>query len=150
MHPDLPGDFPPLRSLDPLRHNLPLQLTSFVGREAEVAEVRRLLGAERLLTLTGTGGTGKTRLALQAAADSLEAYPDGVWLVELAPLADPALVPAGGGRRRGRAGGARPPAAGHPRRRSRPGASCCSWTTVSTCWRPAPGWRTPCCGPART
>jgi class 3 adenylate cyclase len=93
LHPDLPDGFPPLRTLDSLPHNLPLQLTSFVGRERELAEVAALLGAHRLLTLTGPGGTGKTRLALQAAADAVEAYPDGVWLAELAALADPALVP---------------------------------------------------------
>jgi AAA domain len=93
VHPNLPADFPPLRSLDARPHNLPLQLTSFVGRERELGEVAALLGAQRLLTLTGPGGTGKTRLALQAAADALEASPDGVWLVELAALADPALVP---------------------------------------------------------
>jgi predicted ATPase/class 3 adenylate cyclase len=89
----LPSDFPPLRSLSPLRHNLPAQLTSFIGRETELAEVHRLLAANRLLTLTGPGGTGKTRLALQAAADCVEAFPHGAWLVELAPLADPALLP---------------------------------------------------------
>jgi predicted ATPase len=76
------------------RDNLPLYLTSFVGREAETAEVRRLLGTTRLLTLTGTGGCGKTRLAVQVAAGWLDEYPDGVWLVELAPVADPAAVPA--------------------------------------------------------
>ena len=91
--PRLPADFPPLRTLDARPHNLPLQLTSFVGRERELAEVAALLGAHRLVTLTGPGGTGKTRLALQAAADALEASPDGVWLAELAALADPALVP---------------------------------------------------------
>ena len=91
--PGLLGAFPALRSLDALPHNLPLQLTSFVGRERELAEVAALLAAHRLVTLTGAGGTGKTRLALQAAADALEAYPDGVWLAELAALADPALVP---------------------------------------------------------
>src|SRR5437867_4408786 len=74
-------------------NNLPAQLSSFVGREREIAEVRRLLGATRLLTLTGPGGVGKTRLALRAAEEALAAYPDGVWLVELAALADPALVP---------------------------------------------------------
>jgi predicted ATPase/class 3 adenylate cyclase len=93
LHPALPGEFPPLRSLDALPNNLPVQLTSFVGRERELAEVGRLLAATRLLTLTGTGGTGKTRLALQVAAGELEAFPDGVWVAELAPLADPALVP---------------------------------------------------------
>jgi predicted ATPase/class 3 adenylate cyclase len=91
--PGLPGDFPALRTLDALPHNLPLQLTSFVGRERELGEVAALLGAQRLVTLTGPGGTGKTRLALQAAADALERYPDGVWLAELAALADPGLVP---------------------------------------------------------
>jgi predicted ATPase len=93
VHPDLPADFPPLRTLDARPHNLPLQVTSFVGRERELAEVGRLLAAGRLATLTGPGGTGKTRLALHAAADALEGHPDGVWLAELAALADPALVP---------------------------------------------------------
>jgi predicted ATPase/class 3 adenylate cyclase len=91
--PGLPGEFPPLRSLESVPHNLPLQLTSFVGREREMADVAGVLGRTRLLTLTGVGGTGKTRLALQVAADLLAAYPQGVWLVELAPLADPGLVP---------------------------------------------------------
>ena len=73
--------------------NLPLQLTSFIGREREVAEVQRLLDETRLLTLTGSGGAGKTRLALQAAAELLSEFEDGVWWVELASLTDPALVP---------------------------------------------------------
>src|SRR5205814_8595526 len=93
LHPDLPNDFPPLRSLEAFAHNLPRQLTSFIGREREMAEIRRLLSTTSLLTLTGAGGTGKTRLALQVAAELVEAYADGVWLVELAALADPALVP---------------------------------------------------------
>jgi predicted ATPase/class 3 adenylate cyclase len=91
--PGLPAAFAPLRTLDAVPHNLPLQLTSFVGRERELAEVAGLLAGGRLLTLTGAGGSGKTRLALQAAADAIERYPDGVWFVDLAPLAAGALVP---------------------------------------------------------
>ena len=90
--PGLPTEFPALRSLSALPNNLPVQLTSFIGREKEMAEVRHLLDATHLLTLTGPGGTGKTRLALQTAADVLDSFADGVWLVELASLADPALV----------------------------------------------------------
>ena len=86
------SEFPPLKTLDILPNNLPVQLTSFVGREKEMEEVKRLLSSARLLTLTGPGGTGKTRLSLQAAADVLEEFADGAWLVELAPLADPFLV----------------------------------------------------------
>ncbi len=93
LHPDLPSDFPPLRSLLPTQTNLPVQTTSFIGREKVCAEVRLLFQARRLLTLTGSGGTGKTRLLLQVAADYLEAIEDGVWLIELAPLSDPDLVP---------------------------------------------------------
>jgi predicted ATPase/class 3 adenylate cyclase/DNA-binding CsgD family transcriptional regulator len=92
-HPDLQQDFPPLRSLDAHPHNLPVALTSFVGRHHEMAEVAQLLMAHRLVTLTGTGGCGKTRLALQVAADATSEHADGVWLIELAPISDPALVP---------------------------------------------------------
>jgi predicted ATPase/class 3 adenylate cyclase len=88
----LPTEFPPLRSMEVVPNNLPVQLTSFVGREREMTEVKRLLGTTHLLTLTGTGGTGKTRLSLQVAADILETFSDGVWLVELATLADPDLL----------------------------------------------------------
>ncbi len=90
--PGLPSEYPPLNSLDNLANNLPIQLTSFVGREPQMADVRRLVATTRLLTLTGVGGCGKTRLALQAAAELLEEFPDGVWLVELASLLDPSLV----------------------------------------------------------
>jgi predicted ATPase len=75
------------------KHNLPLQLTSFIGREKEIAELKELLGTTRLLTLSGAGGCGKTRLAMQVAGDLLESYSDGIWLVELAALAEPGLVP---------------------------------------------------------
>jgi predicted ATPase/class 3 adenylate cyclase len=90
----LDTEFPPLRSLDnPQRlHNLPELLSSFVGRETEVIEVRKLVGTSRLVTLTGAGGSGKTRLALQVAAEALDDFAEGVWLAELASLADPALV----------------------------------------------------------
>ncbi len=94
VHPDLPSGFPRLKSLDALPNNLPRQLTSFIGREKEIAEVKRLLSITCLLTIIGAGGAGKTRLAVQVAADVAEQYPDGVWLVELASLSDPALVPA--------------------------------------------------------
>jgi predicted ATPase len=116
---DLPQDFPPLASLNPIPHNLPAQLTSFIGREKEIAEVKRLLvgwsdsrvvtssdpaphaatkrpldhTTTRLITLTGSGGIGKTRLSLQVAAEVLDTFKDGVWFVELAPLTDPALIP---------------------------------------------------------
>jgi predicted ATPase/DNA-binding winged helix-turn-helix (wHTH) protein len=75
------------------RHNLPQPLTRFIGRETELSELKELLGRTRLLTLTGSGGCGKTRLAMQMAADLTGAYPDGIWLVEFAALADPALLP---------------------------------------------------------
>ena len=91
--PDLPRESRPLLTLDTLPNNLPTQLTSFVGREREIAEVRALLSTVRLLTLVGSGGAGKTRLSLQVAAGLVDRYPDGVWLVELAALADPTLVP---------------------------------------------------------
>jgi predicted ATPase/DNA-binding CsgD family transcriptional regulator/class 3 adenylate cyclase len=93
MHPDLRSGFPPPKSLDTLPNNLPIQLTSFVGREQSIAEVRALLTRTRLLTLTGAGGCGKTRLALQVAADLVEEFRDGVWLVELGSLSDAPLVP---------------------------------------------------------
>ena len=91
--PGVPADFPPLKSLEILITNVPaLQLTSFVGREREMAEIKARLAASRLVTLLGPGGTGKTRLALQVGGDLLEHFPKGVWLVELASLADPGLV----------------------------------------------------------
>jgi predicted ATPase/class 3 adenylate cyclase len=88
-----PSDFPHIKTLDALPNNLPIQLTSFIGRELELKALGSMLEASRLLTLTGVGGTGKTRLALQAAAEALDGFRDGAWLVELAPLSDPALVP---------------------------------------------------------
>ena len=91
----LRDDFPPLRSLaDPyFTHNLPEQLSSFVGRSTELAHIHTVLGASRLVSLTGPGGSGKTRLALQAARRLVEQKRGGVWLVELAPVLDPESVP---------------------------------------------------------
>jgi predicted ATPase/class 3 adenylate cyclase len=87
----LPTEYPPPRSLE-APTNLPLQITSFVGREHEVEEVRRLLKGTRLLTLTGPGGTGKTRLSLRVAEEVRADYPGGTFFVELAPITDPALI----------------------------------------------------------
>jgi predicted ATPase/class 3 adenylate cyclase len=89
----LPSDFPPPRTLDARPNNLPVQVTSFVGREEQIAEVRRLLSRTRLLTLTGAGGTGKTRLALQVASEALTEYRDGAFFADLSSVTDPALVP---------------------------------------------------------
>jgi predicted ATPase/class 3 adenylate cyclase/DNA-binding CsgD family transcriptional regulator len=92
LDPDLPSEFGPLRSLDALPNNLPDQLTSFVGRERELVQLGEALAATRLLVLTGSGGCGKTRLALQLAAESLDHWPDGAFWVELAPLAEGELI----------------------------------------------------------
>jgi len=89
---DLPAEFPPLNTLDSTRHNLPVQLTSFIGRKRETAEVKYLLSATRLLTLVGPGGKGKTRRSIQGASELLDQYTEGVWFVELAPISDSLLV----------------------------------------------------------
>jgi class 3 adenylate cyclase len=95
VHAAIRSDFPPILSLgaSELPNNLPEQLTSFVGREEALAEVKDLVSRNRLLTITGSGGAGKSRLMLQFAADVLPEFAGGVWLTELAPLSDPALVP---------------------------------------------------------
>jgi hypothetical protein len=88
----LPTEFPPIRSLE-TPTNLPTQRTSFVGREREVTRVKDLPRGPGLLTLTGAGGTGKTRLAVQAARELLDRYKDGVFFADLAPITDPRLIP---------------------------------------------------------
>ncbi len=93
VHPTLREGFPTLRSLESFPNNLPQQVTSFIGRERELADVGKLLAAHRLITLHGTGGIGKTRLSLQAAAAALAGFADGTWFVELAPLTDGDRVP---------------------------------------------------------
>ena len=91
--PDLPSEFAPLNTLESFHHNLPAQLTSFIGREKEIDEIKKLVDANRIVTLTGSGGAGKTRLSLQVGAECLGQFVNGVWFVELAPVGDPALLP---------------------------------------------------------
>jgi predicted ATPase/class 3 adenylate cyclase len=91
--PDLPQDFPPLPTLKKASNNLPIQATRLIGRDKETAEVAEHLANTRLLTLTGSGGTGKTRLALEVAERIQDRFKDGVWFIDLAPLSDPGLVP---------------------------------------------------------
>lgn len=88
----LPAEFPPLRSLYALPSNLPIQPTTFIGRAQDLAEVKDLVSRQSLLTLVGSGGVGKTRLALQVGVELLDRYPDGVWFVDLAAITDPQLV----------------------------------------------------------
>ena len=92
VHPDLADDFAPLRTLDEFRHNLPSPATALIGRIAELAELRRLAAEQRLVTVTGAGGVGKTRLAQQVAAELVDRFPDGVWWVDLAAVVDPDRV----------------------------------------------------------
>jgi hypothetical protein len=91
--PGLRTDFPALRTLDPSPGNLRPQTTSFIGRESELDELKTAVKAHRLMTLTGVGGVGKTRLALEVAARLADEFPDGVWFFELAAVADPAAMP---------------------------------------------------------
>jgi predicted ATPase/class 3 adenylate cyclase/DNA-binding CsgD family transcriptional regulator len=93
-HPDLRKEFPPLRTAsDVVAHHLPAQLTSFIGRQAEIAELRQIVVDNRLVTLTGAGGSGKTRLAVEVTAQLTTEFPEGVWYVDLAPITNPAVVP---------------------------------------------------------
>jgi len=93
--PNLPSEFPPLQSLNTIPGNLPTQLSSFIGRDKETAEIKSMLNSARLVTLTGSGGTGKTRLSIEVGTRELASFPNGVWLLELAPLTDPEqIIPA--------------------------------------------------------
>jgi predicted ATPase/class 3 adenylate cyclase len=87
-----PLTFPPLKTLDSFLNNLPSQLTTFIGRENEIDELKKLIAEHRIVTLTGSGGAGKTRLSLQVGAGCLEQFTNGVWFVELAALTDPTLI----------------------------------------------------------
>src|SRR5271166_5748336 len=122
--------------------NLPAQVSSFVGREVELAAVRALMAGSRLVTLTGAGGAGKTRLGLQVAAGLLDGAADGVWFADLAPLADPDLVAV-----------TVADVLGVRQEPGRPVAEAACWccsTTASTSSGPAPSWPMRCCGAART
>jgi len=88
----IPSDFPPLNILDARQNNLPSQLTNFIGRKKEIEDIKKLFPDTRMLTLTGTGGTGKTRLALQIASEFLDEFENGVWIIELSPITDPELI----------------------------------------------------------
>ena len=90
---NLQRDFPPLNSLDVLPNNLPVQVTTFIGRERDLEELKTYVAEHRLVTLFGAGGVGKTRLAAQVGAELLDRYADGVWIAEFSPLSDPSLVP---------------------------------------------------------
>ncbi len=93
-HSDLSNDFPPLRTADTVAvEHLPVQLTKFVGREEQIAQVLAILAGERLVTLTGAGGAGKTRLAVHVASEIATEFPDGVWYVDLAPITHRDMVP---------------------------------------------------------
>ncbi|MFC7568795.1 hypothetical protein ACFQU9_37225 [Actinomadura namibiensis] len=135
--------------LEPDRHNLPAETTRFVGRERDTAELAALLPAERLVTLTGVGGIGKTRLARQVAAGTLGAFEDGVWLVPLADVHDPALVPQAVAAVLGVAEEPGRSQAGRWWRRSPRAARCSCWTTASTWWTRARRSRNGCSPAAR-
>jgi len=95
VHPELPNDFPPIKTLDAFPNNLPVQLTSFIGREKEINEIIAALKTSRLVTLTGSGGTGKTRLSTEVGSQLLTSFQHGVWMIELAPLSEESqIIPA--------------------------------------------------------
>jgi len=91
--PELASEFPPLKTLDARPNNLPVQLTSFIGREKEIHDVKELMKNSRLITLTGPGGAGKTRLSLQIGADLIDDFANGVWFIDAAPITDESLLP---------------------------------------------------------
>ena len=123
------SDAPPSCPLPARSHNLPAALDTFIGREDEIREIKALLGAARLVTLIGAGGTGKTRLALQVAAEVLDEFPDGVWLVGARAAVRRAARAADRGRRARRQGGAGPLL---DARRKRADRRCCSSSTTAS------------------
>ena len=132
-------EFPPLRALDVSPGNLRPAATSLIGRESEVAELQAAVKAHRLVTLTGVGGVGKTRLALEVAARLADEFPDGVWFFELAAVTDPAAVPDAVAAVLGitqQPGQSVAESRWPPRWRA--GSGCWCSTTASTCWTPPP------------
>jgi hypothetical protein len=148
-HPDLRNDFPPLRtSTSAVSHNFPAPLTSFVGRQAEMTKLRQIVAANRLITLTGAGGAGKTRLAVEVTAELAAEFPDGVWYIDLSPPIHPWY------RSPSRAPSDCP--ISRVARQwtysyvSSAAAECCYCSTIaSTCWTPAERWLWSCSMAAR-
>jgi len=148
-HPDLRNEFPPLRTTSTVVSHLPVQLTSFVGRGAQMTDLEKLLVDNRLVTLTGAGGAGKTRLGVEIAARIAAEFGDGAWYVELAPITHPGVVPVTVAR-----------ALGLPDQRGRStmdtllrfvrtGRCWCCWTTANTCSTRAPSSSSLCSVPRR-
>ena len=140
--PGLPSEFPPPRTLEARPNNLPMQPTPLVGREREVREVADRVRTEevRLLTLTGPGGTGKTRLALQAAADLLEEFEDGAFFIALATITDPELVPSAIAGPLGVKESAEQPLVETIKNHLQEKYLLLVWTTSSRSWREQPRW----------
>ena len=150
-HSEIHNEFPPLRTSKAVRsHNLPAQLTTFVGRQAEMAEVRQSLNDNRLMTLTGAGGSGKTRLAIEIAAQLTTNFGDGVWYADLSPITNPDVVPVTVARTFGL-----PDQPGRSPMETvvrflRTERSCCCSTTASTCSTRPGRWSLRCSMPARS
>ena len=146
IHADLPADFPPIHTVAERTGNLPLQVSSFIGRARELEQTTTALEGARLVTLTGPGGVGKTRLALQVAGQVSPRFRDGAWLCELAPVRDVAGVDDAAAA----VFSVTAPAGLSTRRRwwsSSAANSCCwCWITVSICWKQRPRWPGPCSG----
>ena len=143
-------DAPPPSPARAAQHNLPAQVSSFIGRERELVDLRAMLAGHRLVTLIGIGGIGKTRLALQLAAAVTDAYADGVWFVDLAPVSDPRLAANAVAATLGVKEEAGRPLLETLQRLVAAGSCCSSSTTASTCCTRAPSWRGTSCTPARS
>ena len=147
-HPELESEFPPLASLDSVPNNLPVSLSTFIGRFDEIDTIVRLVLDNRLVNLMGPGGAGKTRLAQQVGAELVETFRDGVWWVDLVEVQDPTLLAVRHQPRRpARRGPRRSPGRGRAAA-GRDSGCCSSWTTASTWPTRAPRWRRRSCAAA--